>query len=76
MYFVLQDYFIVYGDNVIFIVSMYYRMFIVFRQLGSGVDFFFGVIINKSMFEIIVRDFLLERIDCIVEFYEGIGFKW
>jgi len=48
----------------------------VLRQLGSGADSLPGVTINRSMFETILRDLLLERTDCIVELYEGTGSKW
>lgn len=71
-----KDYYTAHGDNATFIAKTYYKTHTVLRQLGSGADTLPGLTINRSMFETILRDLLLERTDCIVELYEGSGSKW
>lgn len=71
-----KDYYTAHGDNATFIAKTYYKTLTVLRQLGNGADSLPGVTINRSMFETIVRDLLLERTDCTVELYEGTGSKW
>lgn len=71
-----QDYYTAHGDNATFIARTYYKTLTAMRQLGSGADSLSSVSISRSMFENIVRDFLLERTDCTIELYEGTGSKW
>ncbi|KAJ7956581.1 putative DNA mismatch repair protein MSH2 [Quillaja saponaria] len=71
-----RDYYTAHGDNAAFIANVYYRTTTALRQLGSGSVGLSSVSVNKSMFETIARDLLLERTDHTLEVYEGGGSNW
>ncbi|KAI3820954.1 hypothetical protein L1987_08510 [Smallanthus sonchifolius] len=71
-----RDYFTAHGENASFIANTYYHTTTVLKQIGNGLDAICSVSVSKNMFETIVRDLLLERIDHSLELYEGSGSNW
>lgn len=71
-----KDYYTCHGENAFFIAKTYYRTTTALRQLGNGPDSLSSVSVSRSMFETIIRDLLLTRIDHTVELYEGSGSNW
>lgn len=73
---ITQDYYTSHGENATFIAKTYYRTTTALRQLGNGAYSLSSVSVSKNMFEMIVRDLLLERTDHSLELYEGSGSNW
>lgn len=71
-----RDYYTSHGENATFIAKTYYHTTTALRQLGTGSDSISSVSVSKNMFEMIVRDLLLERTDHSLELYEGSGSSW
>lgn len=71
-----RDYYTAHGDTASFIAKTYYHTTTVLRQVGNGSASVSSVSVNRSMFETIVRDLLLERTDHTLELYEGSGSNW
>lgn len=71
-----RDYYTSHGENATFIAKTYYRTTTALRQLGNGANSLSSVSVSKNMFEMIVRDLLLERTDHTLELYEGSGSNW
>lgn len=71
-----KDYYTAHGDAANFVARTYYKTMTALRQLGSPVGSLSSVSISRNMFEVILRDLLLERTDHTVELYEGSGGNW
>ena len=74
--FPFQDYHTAHGDNATFIAKTYYRTLTAVKQLSTPTESLSSLAINRSSFESVLRDLLLQRTDHTVELYEGSGSTW
>ena len=67
-----KDFFSVHGDDATFVARTFYKTTTVVKYLGHGESALAGVTLNKSLFETVLRDLLLEGTERTVELYEEI----
>ena len=67
-----KDFFSVHGDDATFVARTFYKTTTVVKYLGHGETALAGVTLNKSLFETVLRDLLLEGTERTVELYEEI----
>ena len=67
-----KDFFSVHGDDATFVARTFYKATTVVKYLGHGESALAGVTLNKSLFETVLRDLLLEGTERTVELYEEI----
>jgi DNA mismatch repair protein MSH2 len=65
-----KEFYSVHGDDATFVARAFYKTTTVVRYLGHGESALPGVTLNRSLFETVLRDLLLDGTERVVELYE------
>lgn len=68
-------FFTCYGENALLVARQFYRTMAVVKYLGGSEGLPY-VNLNRSLYETVLRELLVEGANCEVEVYEGTGATW
>lgn len=71
-----KGFYSVHGEDALFIARQFYKTTAVVKYLGKQDSGLPGVTLNRSLYETVLRELLLERAEQTVELYEGSGSAW
>ncbi|KAL0034692.1 hypothetical protein WJX77_003027 [Trebouxia sp. C0004] len=71
-----KGFYSVHGEDALFVARQFYKTTAVVKYLGKQDSGLPGVTLNRSLYETVLRELLLERAEHTVELYEGSGAAW
>ncbi|KAL3140673.1 hypothetical protein ABBQ32_005238 [Trebouxia sp. C0010 RCD-2024] len=71
-----KGFYSVHGEDALFVARQFYKTTAVVKYLGKQDNGLAGVTLNRSLYETVLRELLLDRAEHTVELYEGSGSAW